>query len=355
MELATRVVSIERGRDPRDLTLVAFGGSGPVHGCRLAQALGIPRVILPAAAGRHRGHRPARRRGELRRRAHVRAPSRRRSTRRALTRCTTRWRPRRSRSCASPPSTGAVTVMRSADARYVGQGYELTVPVPAGPLDAAALARVRAAFDEVYAARYGYAQRRPSRSRSSRGSSRPSAARRASRWPRRRRRRRPAPQGPAARVLSGDRRLRSMPGLRPLRARRRHADRRPRDRGGARVDDRAAARRASPPSTSTPTSSWRRRRDDAGMTPVDPITLGVIWGALQSIAVEIGTTVHKTAYSEQAREGQDFSVAVFDAAGAHGRAGTVLARATWARCRSRCATRWPRIRSRRCGRATPSC
>jgi N-methylhydantoinase B len=48
---------------------------------------------------------------------------------------------------------------------------------------------------------------------------------------------------------------------------------------------------------------------------VDPITLGVIWGALQSIAVEIGTTVHRTAYSEQAREGQDFSVAVFDAQG----------------------------------------
>src|SRR5262252_7078004 len=51
MELATRVVSIERGRDPRDLALVAFGGSGPVHGCRLAQALRIPRAILPAAAG----------------------------------------------------------------------------------------------------------------------------------------------------------------------------------------------------------------------------------------------------------------------------------------------------------------
>src|SRR5215813_5353677 len=51
MELATRVVSIERGRDPRALTLVAFGGSGPVHGCRLAQALSIPRLIMPAAAG----------------------------------------------------------------------------------------------------------------------------------------------------------------------------------------------------------------------------------------------------------------------------------------------------------------
>jgi N-methylhydantoinase B len=48
---------------------------------------------------------------------------------------------------------------------------------------------------------------------------------------------------------------------------------------------------------------------------VDPITLAVVWGALQSIAVEVGTTVHKTAYSEQAREGQDFSVAVFDPAG----------------------------------------
>ncbi len=49
---------------------------------------------------------------------------------------------------------------------------------------------------------------------------------------------------------------------------------------------------------------------------IDPITLGVIWGALGSIAVEIGTTVHRTAYSEQAREGQDFSVALFDR---HGR------------------------------------
>ncbi|HXG05521.1 MAG TPA: hydantoinase B/oxoprolinase family protein [Candidatus Binatia bacterium] len=48
---------------------------------------------------------------------------------------------------------------------------------------------------------------------------------------------------------------------------------------------------------------------------IDPITLGVVWGALGSIAVEIGTTVHRTAYSEQAREGQDFSVALFDRRG----------------------------------------
>ncbi len=48
---------------------------------------------------------------------------------------------------------------------------------------------------------------------------------------------------------------------------------------------------------------------------MNPLTLSVIWGALQSIAVEIGTTVHRTAYSEQAREGQDFSVALFDPRG----------------------------------------
>ena len=51
------------------------------------------------------------------------------------------------------------------------------------------------------------------------------------------------------------------------------------------------------------------------VSPPDPITLGVVWGALQSICVEIGSAVQRTAYSIQAREGQDFSVAVFDAQG----------------------------------------
>jgi N-methylhydantoinase B len=50
-------------------------------------------------------------------------------------------------------------------------------------------------------------------------------------------------------------------------------------------------------------------------TAVDPITLSVIWGALQSITVEVGTTVHRTAHSQQAREGQDFSVCLFDPEG----------------------------------------
>jgi len=157
MELATRVVSIERGRDPRELTLVAFGGSGPVHGCRLAQALGIPRVILPAAAGVTAAI------GLLA--AEVRFDVSRTYVRRieALdpARLDAMYEEMAAQATAvvrDSATGGAATVVRSVDARYVGQGYELTVPVPAGLLDAGALARVRASFDEIYATRYGYAQ-----------------------------------------------------------------------------------------------------------------------------------------------------------------------------------------------------
>jgi N-methylhydantoinase A len=48
---AIRVVSVERGHDPRDFTLVAFGGAGPLHGCALAELLGITRVLVPLAPG----------------------------------------------------------------------------------------------------------------------------------------------------------------------------------------------------------------------------------------------------------------------------------------------------------------
>ena len=156
MELATRVVSIERGRDPRALTLIAFGGSGPVHGCRLAQALGIPRVILPAAAGVTAAI------GLLA--AEVRFDVARTYVRRldaldpaALGAMFDEMAAQATMVVRESAVAGTITLQRFVDARYVGQGYELTVPVPPGPLDAAALARVRRAFDEIYAARYGYA------------------------------------------------------------------------------------------------------------------------------------------------------------------------------------------------------
>ncbi|HEY2873966.1 MAG TPA: hydantoinase/oxoprolinase family protein, partial [Reyranella sp.] len=48
---AVRIVSVERGHDPRDFTLVAFGGAGPLHGCSLAALLGITKVLIPPAPG----------------------------------------------------------------------------------------------------------------------------------------------------------------------------------------------------------------------------------------------------------------------------------------------------------------
>jgi N-methylhydantoinase A len=51
MEKAIRVVSIEQGYDPREFSLLAFGGAGALHACELAAALSMPRVIVPPAPG----------------------------------------------------------------------------------------------------------------------------------------------------------------------------------------------------------------------------------------------------------------------------------------------------------------
>ncbi len=51
MERALRVVSVQRGFDPREFTLVAFGGAGPLHACALADAVDVPQVLVPMAPG----------------------------------------------------------------------------------------------------------------------------------------------------------------------------------------------------------------------------------------------------------------------------------------------------------------
>jgi N-methylhydantoinase A len=155
MELATRVVSIERGYDPRRLALVAFGGSGPVHGCRLAQALGIPRAILPAAAGVTSaiGLLAAEVKFDLSRsfvtRLDALDPGR-------LARILGEMAEQAATVVRDAGAAGTIALARTADMRYVGQGYELTVPFPDGPVDGRTAAALRAAFDRVYAQRYGY-------------------------------------------------------------------------------------------------------------------------------------------------------------------------------------------------------
>jgi N-methylhydantoinase A len=155
MELATRVVSIERGHDPRQLSFIAFGGSGPVHGCRLAQALKIPRAIMPAAAGVTSAI------GLLA--AEVKFDVA-RTYQRHLTELDFAYlngiygEMEASATAVIRESAvaGEVLVLRTADMRYVGQGYELTVPAPSGVLSAASVDALRDAFNAAYAQRYGY-------------------------------------------------------------------------------------------------------------------------------------------------------------------------------------------------------
>lgn len=125
MERALRVITLERGYDPRDFTLVAFGGAGPLHGCSLAERLEIDRVLVPrypgvlSALGALTG-------------AHVREYSTtvlRPATAwsvRALTTAFNRLERSASRDFVG---VGRPRLRRMLDLRYLGQSYELTVPL----------------------------------------------------------------------------------------------------------------------------------------------------------------------------------------------------------------------------------
>jgi N-methylhydantoinase A len=156
MELATRVVSIERGYDPRQLAFAAFGGSGPVHGCRLARALRIPRAILPAAAGVTSaiGLLAAEVKFDLSR-SYVTRLSR--LDPGYLRRILDEMAATGTEVVREAGVGGPLSVARTADLRYVGQGYELTVALPDGPVGDGIATELREAFNAAYAHRYGYA------------------------------------------------------------------------------------------------------------------------------------------------------------------------------------------------------
>jgi N-methylhydantoinase A len=157
MAVAIRMVSTDRGRDPRDHTLVAFGGAGGLHAYEIARAVGIDNVLVPPFAGvacafgattmdvRHDLERTfysglddvdldalneafASLEGEV-----------------------------RELLAADSVSRGDVTLERSAQMRYVGQSYEVTTPMPDGRLDEAAVAALGEAFNAVHEREYGVA------------------------------------------------------------------------------------------------------------------------------------------------------------------------------------------------------
>jgi len=118
---ALRLVSVERGHDPRDFALIAFGGAGPLHACALAEELGIETVLVPAAAG----------------------------VLSALGLAVGDERRDRVESFVRPlEEAGELPSAGEADLRYAGQSFELTVPLEHD---------LAGAFHRAHEARYGYA------------------------------------------------------------------------------------------------------------------------------------------------------------------------------------------------------
>ena len=118
---ALRIVSVERGHDPRDFALVAFGGAGPLHACSLADDLGIETVLVPEAAG----------------------------VLSALGLAASDERRDSVRSYVAPlQEVRELPAAGEADLRYSGQSFELTVPLGGD------LARD---FHRAHEERYGYA------------------------------------------------------------------------------------------------------------------------------------------------------------------------------------------------------
>ncbi len=115
MERAIRVVSVERGRDPRDFPLVAFGGCGGLHACEMAEELGIRTVIVPRFAG------------ALSALGMLLADRMRDYSAGVLDASQIEERFRQLERGARRDMPGA-KLNRMADVRYVGQSYELTIP-----------------------------------------------------------------------------------------------------------------------------------------------------------------------------------------------------------------------------------
>jgi N-methylhydantoinase A len=128
MEKAIRVVSIERGYDPREFALVAFGGAGGLHACELAEALSIPRVLIPALPGALSAF------GILvsdvvkdySRTVLWRVANK--LPRDLLEREFAGLRRRAEKDFRAEEWKGSIIHRRSVDVRYQGQGYELNIP-----------------------------------------------------------------------------------------------------------------------------------------------------------------------------------------------------------------------------------
>ena len=150
MAAATRMHLAEKGRDPRRYQMIAFGGAGPVHAYGLAQILKLKRLIVPLGAGVTSAL------GFL-----VAAPAIdyvrsyvSRLEQLDWAHLNTLFEEMEIEARALIVDAGAqsdeITLTRTADMRHIGQGFEIAVPIPDGPLNASALSGIREAFFDSY-------------------------------------------------------------------------------------------------------------------------------------------------------------------------------------------------------------
>jgi N-methylhydantoinase A len=147
MARAVRVMTIERGIDPRELALLAFGGAGPLHACSIAAELDMRRVVIPRASGvlSALGLVVSERRRDLVESVLLAGDD---LTREAIAEVVERLGDRGREELGA----GDGELRASYDLRYTGQAFELTVPGdPAPDPD-----ELRRAFDEAHEQRYGY-------------------------------------------------------------------------------------------------------------------------------------------------------------------------------------------------------
>lgn len=149
MANAARIHLVEKGRDPRDYNLIAFGGAGPVHAYRVAERLKLKTLVCPLAAGVTSAF------GMLTApfafdfvQSYVSSVSELDFT--VLERLYADMEKRGRDLLTAAGVEGEVTLTRSADMRYLHQGFEIRVPLPKGALTQADLPMLRRAFAEEY-------------------------------------------------------------------------------------------------------------------------------------------------------------------------------------------------------------
>ena len=154
---AIKAVSTERGRDPRQFTLVAFGGSGPVHAAEMARSLEIPRVVVPPAPGLFSAFGLLMTNVE----SHTTRTHRTLLEASALADMEQVYRELEEQAAATLERDGYAvsTLTRFADLRYVKQSYELLTAVPAR-LDLDSVRVIAAAFETEHERTYSYKDER---------------------------------------------------------------------------------------------------------------------------------------------------------------------------------------------------